>query len=319
MVTFDKYEALLTDSRSNHELVELAVCADRDDLPYSDYIDTLRLRISDDVIAIAKQLCSSQINKRRLIGIDILLRVGEMAGLAYQAVTQELQSDDSEQHAHGIRRKALLDEQRPLIPGYTREAIEILLPMLDSEDSDGILPDVIMVIANFTDDDPRILDKLLQFVHHPNPYVRFALTRSFGDEDRSIQALITLSSDEEVEIRDWASFGLSIHIKSNTPEILDALYQRLDDEDEIVRGEALRGLATHGDRRVVELLLHPAALDVPNDLLWQAMQEAFDIDDPRLRPTLQALLAEYQQKDAALLTPGEERARQAIECALEEE
>ena len=73
-------------------------------------------------------------------------------------------------------------------------------------------------------------------------------------DQRSIDGLICLTMDSSVEVRDWATFGLGSMTEQDTPMLRQALLARLDDLDDIVRGEALVGLARRQDERVIEPL-----------------------------------------------------------------
>jgi HEAT repeat protein len=65
----------------------------------------------------------------------------------------------------------------------------------------------------------------------------------------SVQALIDLSTDHDDDVRDWATFALGSLCQVDTAQVREALFARVSDEDADVRGEALVGLATRGDRR----------------------------------------------------------------------
>lgn len=105
--------------------------------------------------------------------------------------------------------------------------------------------------------DPRGVGEALPFLNHPYSGVRYWVTQvltALCEDPRSIDGLICLTSDAAVEVRDWATFGLGSMTDQDTPAIRQALLARLADPDDIVRGEALVGLAKRQDQRVVEPL-----------------------------------------------------------------
>lgn len=63
-----------------------------------------------------------------------------------------------------------------------------------------------------------------------------------------IEALITLTSDENSDVRDWACFGLG-QMDAASPGARDALAARLTDPDDDTRCEAVLALAKTGDSR----------------------------------------------------------------------
>jgi hypothetical protein len=60
--------------------------------------------------------------------------------------------------------------------------------------------------------------------------------------EANLRRVITLTTDDDVSNRDWATFILGNH-DLDTPAIREALVARADDPDELVRAEAIRGLA----------------------------------------------------------------------------
>nr|WP_254053381.1 HEAT repeat domain-containing protein [Singulisphaera sp. GP187] len=108
-----------------------------------------------------------------------------------------------------------------------------------------------------------------------------------GHEDPlAIEVLIGLTRDRESYIRDWACFALGTQVEVGTPNLRDALAERLTDEDDDARREAMVGLARRKDLRVVSPLL--AALSSKS--VWSMEVEAASlIADPRLYPELIAL------------------------------
>jgi HEAT repeat protein len=64
----------------------------------------------------------------------------------------------------------------------------------------------------------------------------------------AIEALLELSRDSDVDVRNWATFALGSQIDVDTPQIREALRNRLSDSDEDTRSEALCGLARRKTR-----------------------------------------------------------------------
>jgi HEAT repeat protein len=108
--------------------------------------------------------------------------------------------------------------------------------------------------------------ELLALQDHPDPAIRkgvaFALSGTSLPE--AVPILLKLMEDPDVEARDWATTTLGQAPGFDSPEIRAALLARAtEDDDEIVRGEALHGLALRGDRRCRPLLA--VELEQPGD------------------------------------------------------
>jgi len=108
--------------------------------------------------------------------------------------------------------------------------------------------------------------ELLALQGHPEPAIRkgvaFALSGTSLPE--AVPVLLRLMEDSDVEARDWATTNLGQAPGFDGPEIRAALLARAtQDDDEMVRGEALHGLLLRGDRRCRSLLA--AELDQPGD------------------------------------------------------
>ena len=61
--------------------------------------------------------------------------------------------------------------------------------------------------------------------------------------------------DADADVRDWATFGLGVLGDQDTPEVREALFNRLNDQDVDVREEALVGLAKRRDTRILPDLI----------------------------------------------------------------
>jgi HEAT repeat protein len=139
--------------------------------------------------------------------------------------------------------------------------------------------------------DPRGTSALVKLENHGDPEVRHAVTFALGGRSgpEAIAALIRLTRDDDAHVRDWATFGLGVQGKVDTPEIREALYQRLGDADEDTSYEALCGLARCADLRVAQPLID-ALTERPEDgSLWGPATALLKID------------AETEELDAAAL------------------
>jgi HEAT repeat protein len=107
-------------------------------------------------------------------------------------------------------------------------------------------------------DNPAGIPLILQHRSHPDSEIRLSVAcalGSFSNDARSAECLMVLMKDEDEEVRDWATFELGVTADLDTPEIRDALVERLSDPNEDVRQEAMAGLGKRRDRRVLPLLV----------------------------------------------------------------
>jgi HEAT repeat protein len=100
--------------------------------------------------------------------------------------------------------------------------------------------------------------QLAELSKHPSEDVRHAVAYALGGRTDAVSTatLITLSTDDDRDTRDWATFALGALTEEDCPTIRDALAARLSDQDEDVRAEAIAGLAQRRDERAVQPLIH---------------------------------------------------------------
>jgi HEAT repeat protein len=99
---------------------------------------------------------------------------------------------------------------------------------------------------------------LLPLKDHPEPAIRKGVAFSLSGTTlpAAVPVLLQLMEDPYVQARDWATTTLGQAMCFDSDEIREALLLRAaTDSDDIVRGEALCGLARRGDRRGVPLLI----------------------------------------------------------------
>jgi HEAT repeat protein len=199
------------DALSTWELINVLLSSnDEDDIDsaYWSAISALHQRGTVDVFEAARSLCESACPRQQSIGCNILSQLGRpempFASMSFPLVSAIMLKTDS------------------------RDTLTCALCAL------GWLHDL------------RGVPHVLRHVDHPDSDIRYWATHALvalHEDWRSINALIRLTNDLSVEVRDWATFGLGSMTEKDAPAIRQALVARLNDPDNIVRGEALIGLA----------------------------------------------------------------------------
>lgn len=273
MITLNS-EALLQDNpRSTAELIRFALHQDpeaevADEYSTNAYWETifaLQERGNDEVWEAARNLCESSLPKERETGVHILSQ-------------------------NGIAEKNL-----------AAKSASLLLEMIQRENDAGVLSSLGFAFGHLKE--PRAIKPLARLKHHPDSDVRFGVVMGLltQESNLAIQTLIALSQDEDAHVRDWATFGLGTQIEADTPELREALFNRLDDPDDDTRHEALVGLAIRKDERIIELLTRQitseqvstldleAAKEIASPKLYSALiqlQESWDVDDQLLNEAI---------------------------------
>lgn len=254
----------LSDPRSTEELISAAL-SDQEDDAESDPLLVLWYRGNRETFEAAKDLCQNPDPDKRWLGPRILGQLGV-----------------------------------PDSP-FLEESVEILLDLLATEQH----PEVLQFVASACGDlgAEKTVPALVALKHHADAGVRFGVVIGLlcQEDEQAIQALIELSSDDDREVRNWATFGLADMIEIDTPAIREALYERLRSEpageaDEVY-GEALVGLAIRKDDRVVEPLLKELSSEYVGRL---AVEAASYISHPKLYNILMRL-REWWDVDKNLL------------------
>ncbi|MFD7729251.1 HEAT repeat domain-containing protein [Kitasatospora phosalacinea] len=144
--------------------------------------------------------------------------------------------------------------------------------------------------------DARTLPVLLDLVGHPDEVVRLAVAKALpfvgepAPDSPRVRALLTLCRDGAPRVRDAAVFSVGTLDEAYSPAVRAALHERLDDEDEEVAEEAVRGLARRQDASVLPRLVDLLETYVePHPLTLSA---AAVLGRPELLPVLAELAAE---------------------------
>lgn len=147
-------------------------------------------------------------------------------------------------------------------------------------------------------EDPRAVGPLATRRDDPDPEVRYAVAVALAHQDdpAAVDALVALTRDARPAVRDWATFALGSLAPASTPAVIGALVERLADEDDQTREEAVAGLVRRSaESGVVEAL---AAALAAGQVCRGTLEAAARLADPRLLPTL---LAAHASSDAEAL------------------
>jgi HEAT repeats len=137
---------------------------------------------------------------------------------------------------------------------------------------------------------------LARLASHASEDVRCALAYALGgrNDHTSVDTLIALSADQDGDIRNWATFALGALSEEDSPAIRDALAARLSDVDDVVRGEAIVGLAKRLDERAVEPVLREVS---ETNVMTLATEAAEAMPRPEFLPHLEALYAAHPEDE----------------------
>lgn len=231
------------------------------DLHWS-YVAALQMSGSEEVLGQALRWCRSQDLLERRVGADIL---GQLGG-------------------SGCRSP------------YRSISIPVLVGML-KDPSPCVLSSVLVALGHL--ELRGDLDPLLMHLEHPSKDVRFGLVFALlGNEAQAaIDCLIVLSGDPEEEVRSWATFALGSQVEHDSPMVRQALLDRIDDEHDETRNEALLGLALRNDGRVLPRLIEELGSECVGKLTIEA---ASALADPELLPALRRLVGQREMDENLL-------------------
>jgi len=179
---------------------------------------------------------------------------------------------------------------------FPEECLRATIDLL-SNDTDPRVLECAAIALGHLPKEPRGTSALVKLVAHHHSDVRFGVAFALGGraDHEAIAALIQLTSDDDDEVRDWATFGLGRSGECDTPEIRDAFRQRLDDIDEDTRIEAICGLARCGDLSVIQFLIKSMRAMPENLWLREAAENLLKVDDSSEQVTSQALITALEE------------------------
>lgn len=166
---------------------------------------------------------------------------------------------------------------------------EPILTALLEESNEEVLTSALMALGHLEIGD---FETICRYQAHESEDVRYAVAYCMGPrgDEKARAVLIALSADEDLDVRNWATFGLGTLSDVDNEAIREALVARLRDEDSEVRGEALVGLAERGDARAIPAILQELEQEEVSALVVTA---AAKLPDPSFVPHLTDLAESY--------------------------
>jgi HEAT repeat protein len=214
------------DSRTNEELFAASLKGSYDGKRAWAAVGILRRRGTKEVFELAKRNLSSQKPLARARALDVLAQLGAAPG------------------------------RSPSEGPYKKRSV--LLAIKGMEDKNPtVVHSAAWALAHLRGS--RAVSRLIKAKGHRMPGVRLAVAFVLGGlkSRAAIRALMELMEDRDKEVRDWATFSISLAWPApvDSPAIRDALRKRLTDSYSDVRAEAVWGLAKRKDPQGLKLLL----------------------------------------------------------------
>ena len=234
-------------TRSTDKLIEAALTEKDENLAW-EAIASLQFRGTYEVLTAAQKLCVSLNPEERILGANIL---GQL----------------------GIPKRT-----------FPQGTVNTLIKALNCEQNDNVIAAILIALSHHKD--IRVIVPIIALKKHISAEVRYGVAVSlYYENELAIGTLIELTSDEDENVRNWATFGLGSIIETDTREIREALFKRLIEEknDCEIYGEALVGLAVRKDERVITRLMQELS---SNEVGILAIEAAGEIGDSRLHPLL---------------------------------
>ena len=212
---------------------------------YWENIHELRKRPNKKVYNQAFKLANSKTEKEKIIGIYVLAQLGSS-------------------------------------PRFQQEkTVNLYFKLLENEKSPKIISAILSSISHNNENlSDHQISKLIEFKNHTYSEVRLqtVLALSGLENHQAIITLIELSQDKFSDIRNWATFGLGTQIEVDSAEITEALWNRIKDEDQETKFEAIVGLANRSDSRIKEIIKRELINGEFGTLLFEAIETLNDND-----------------------------------------
>ncbi len=147
---------------------------------------------------------------------------------------------------------------------WGHETAQVVIQMAVEETDDDVSASAAETLGFARD--PMALPTLIRLAGQSNSDVRYKVACALPNcwrrenahqpfEGLAVATLIALMRDDDVDVRDLATFALARLMEVDSSSIRDAFVQRLHDQDSETRLEAICGLARRHDVRALQPLL----------------------------------------------------------------
>jgi len=177
------------------------------------------------------------------------------------------------------------EERLPKEPDwlFRDEIFPLLVELLERESEAMVLDSGIAALGHLYNE--AGIPIIVRHSRHPDKDVRFSVACALGhfpNHPLAVGTLLPLTRDEDSDVRDWSVFGLGVQGNVDSPEIREALLERLSDSDEDVREEAAVGLGKRRDIRLLPTLRTMLAMPVLKVRTAEAASELLELpEDPQ--------------------------------------
>ena len=232
------------------ELIALARDNFSNEEVYRDLLWELRNRASVEMLEKATTLTASELADDRILSVQILCQLGNAK------------------------------------PRFVKQSGNVLLTMLLTEEIPEVIASIAWGLGHLRTEGAE--GQLIGLKDHAAADVRLGVVGGLLGLSTlpAVQTLITLSRDQNPNVRSWATFGLGTQISDDSSAIRQALVDRLLDDDAETSSEAVWGLAQRKDVRAVDCLIKRLSVDT---VVYDDLLAAQALGDGRLLPALNNL------------------------------
>lgn len=208
-------------------------------------ISELRKRATEEIYDQAYKLANSEIDKNKIIGIDVLAQLGFDPRIGQ------------------------------------KKTVDLYFKLLENRQSDEVLFTIFFGISHNNENlTKNQVFKLIEFKNSENTDIRYSLVSALSgiENPKAIETLIELSEDRYSSIRNWSTFGIGTLYEKKNDRIINALWKRTKDKHQETKLEAIVGLANRNEIKVKELIIKEIKNGEYGTLLFEAIETLKDKD-----------------------------------------